>query len=66
MGQAIYGAWQRIAADALPAKLAFLGADPNDYSAAAAPAWMRPGVPLHRESQRAIRELMEEINAATP
>lgn len=63
LGQALYDAWQRVAAAALPAKLAYLGVNPDDYPVAAAPAWMRPGIPRHRADRVTIREALAELYA---
>lgn len=65
VAQALYAAWQQVAADEIPAKIANLRAigraqiNPDDYGSEQIPAWLRPGIPLHRESRRAIREVAE-------
>ena len=61
LAQSLYAAWQKLAVAALPAKIAFLQLNPDDYEASHVPAWMRPGIPLHRERRAFLREAYEDF-----
>jgi hypothetical protein len=62
-GQALYAAWEIMAADALPAKVAFLQLDVDEPAVDRVPAWMRPGLLHYASTRRAMRELLEEVYA---
>lgn len=61
--QALYAAWGEEAARKIPAKIAHLQLNEDDYDSRSISSWLRPGIPGHRASRMAIRELYEEIRS---
>lgn len=61
--ETLYAAWGELAARELPRKLQYLGVNQDDFPDVAAPAWMRPGIPLFRQRRAVMRELMAESAA---
>ena len=62
LGQSLCDAWEILAQMALTEKIVFLGLNPDDYDARRVPAWMRPGVPRHRQLRAVLREMNEEFS----
>lgn len=67
VAQALYAAWCDVAAEEIPAKIEGLRKvgraqiNPDDYTPGQISAWLRPGIPLHREGRRVIREMDEDL-----
>lgn len=61
----LYVAWQNLALEAIPAKLAFLQRDADNYESAEVNAWLRPGIALHKARRIALCEIInnEIVNA---
>lgn len=59
--QALYAAWQQLAADELPAKVAQLDLNKDEPEAERIPAWLRPGLAEYAHRRREVREIMAEI-----
>lgn len=67
VAQALYAAWCDVAAREIPAHIASANRrrtriNPDDYRTDQIAAWLRPGIPLHRESRVAIRAALADLD----